>query len=293
MLDNVSLMVKNIFSLIQIIHNNQYLFSCNILHTTISVYLCIHFVNSIYEFNILQKCGILHTMKMEVEKLINNKEVPKLKRTFMKDEAYNELRNWIITGKLQPGTQLRDQDLSETLGISRTPIREAILRLENDGLVVTKANRWTIVSPIDLEEAENIYTIVWTLETLALSLAFPHFTSKDISELEQYNENVNKIIKTGTQIEKLQADNEFHNKIIELSNNTELPKLLYNLKLRIQRIEIHYFSEEDSMQTTYSEHQRIIEHLKRQELDLALEALRENWKNSLNSIHEYIGKNND
>lgn len=102
-----------------------------------------------------------------------DKKEQKLKRTFMKDEVYNRLREWIITGELEPGAKLRDQDLSETLGISRTPIREALLRLENDGLVVTKANRWTLVAPIDLEEAESIYSIVWTLESLAMEQALP------------------------------------------------------------------------------------------------------------------------
>lgn len=215
------------------------------------------------------------------------KKQPKLKRTFMKDEAYHELRKWIVTGKLQPGTQLRDQDLSDTLGISRTPIREALLRLENDGLVVTKANRWTLVSPVDLNEAENIYPIVWTLEGLAIQQAFPHFTAKDIEELEQYNEILNKTIETGDQFEKLQADNEFHNKIIQLSNNLELPKLLCSLKLRIQRIEIHYFSKIERMHASYTEHQHIIDLIKKQELDLAIEAIKSNWQTSLESIRRY------
>lgn len=76
----------------------------------------------------------------------------------MRDEVYRTLRNWIITGKLKPETKLKDKDLSETLGISRTPIREALLRLEDDGLVITKANRWTLVAPIELKEAENLYS---------------------------------------------------------------------------------------------------------------------------------------
>lgn len=202
----------------------------------------------------------------------------------MKDEAYHELRKWIITGKLQPGTQLRDHDLSDTLGISRTPIREALLRLENDGLVITKANRWTLVSPVDLKEAENIYPIVWSLEGLALEQAFPHFASKDIEELELYNKNLNKTIKAGSQFEKLQADNEFHNKIIQLSKNIELAKLLSSLKVRVQRIELHYFSEVDRMTTSYSEHQKIIDLIKKQELNLAINALKSNWKISLEHI---------
>lgn len=72
----------------------------------------------------------------------------------------------------------------------------------------------------------SIYSIVWTLESLALEQAFTHITPRDIEELEQLNEILNKTMKNGNQLAKLQADNEFHDKIIKLSNNTELPKLL-------------------------------------------------------------------
>lgn len=219
--------------------------------------------------------------------MVLNKNEPKLKRTFMKDEVYNKLKNWIISGELQPGTKLRDQDLSDTLGISRTPIREALLKLENDGLVVTKANRWTLVSPIDLKEAENIYSVVWTLESLAMEQAFPHISSKDIEELELYNQNLNKTAKNGDQFAKLQADNEFHNKIIQLSNNVELPKLLSGLKVRIQRMEIHYFSKVDTMHTSYTEHLQLIDAMKNQDLNLAIDAIKANWKNSLKRIGLY------
>lgn len=219
--------------------------------------------------------------------LIAGNNETKLKRTFMKDEAYNQLRMWIITGKLQPGTKLRDQDLSDTLGISRTPIREALLRLENDGLVVTKANRWTLVSPLDLKEADDIYSIVWTLESLALEQAFPNITSKDIKDLEKLNENLNDMLKSGEQIEIIQADNEFHSKILQLSNNKELPKLLSTLKLRIQRIEMHYFREVNK-NASYVEHSDLIDLIKNKELALAKQSIRANWKNSLDRVGQFI-----
>lgn len=217
---------------------------------------------------------------------IKNNE-SKIKRTFMKDEVYNKLRKWIVTGELVPGTKLRDLDLSEQLGISRTPIREALLRLENDGLVVTKANRWTLVSPINLKEAESIYSIVWTLERLAMEQAFPHISSKEIEELEQLNERFNQTIKTAEIFAILQADNEFHNKIIQLSNNLELPKLLSSLKVRVQRIEIHYFSQIDAKNKSYNEHQQIIHAIKNQDLHHAIDAIKANWKNSLERIRLY------
>src|SRR5699024_618422 len=115
----------------------------------------------------------------------------------MKDEAYHKIRSWIISGNLKSGTRLRDQELSEMLGISRTPIREALLMLENEGFVETKANRWTIVSSIDLDKAKENYILVWNLECLALNLAFEKFTEKDINELKNINEELNNLLTNG------------------------------------------------------------------------------------------------
>lgn len=216
-----------------------------------------------------------------------DKNEPKLKRTFMKDEVYNKLRNSIITGELEPGEKLRDLDLSKSLGISRTPIREALLRLENDGLVVTKANRWTLVAPIDVEQAEEIYPLVWTLECLAIEQAFPYFSAKDVEELEQFNEKLDQTIHSGDIFSTVEADNEFHHKIIQLANNSELAKLLSSLKMRIQRMEIYYFSKMNAKNTSYLEHQQIIHAIKNQKLDPALDAIKMNWKNSLERIRLY------
>ena len=212
-------------------------------------------------------------------------EGTKIKRTFMKDEAYQTLRKWIITGKLPPGTKLRDQELSETLGISRTPIREALLMLENEGLVETKANRWTLVSQIDLSKVEDIYAIVWTLESLAMEIALPRFSTADVEELARLNEKFDASIKTGDRDAAVEVDHMFHGKIIQIAGNEELHKLIASLKVKIQRVETHYFSQKEFMQTSYEEHQRIIEAIKKQDLKQAVEAIKGNWINSWNRLY--------
>ncbi|MBY8912047.1 GntR family transcriptional regulator [Bacillus sp. YC2] len=216
----------------------------------------------------------------------NPKKEPVLKRTIMRDEVYHTLRNWIISGKLKPETKLKDKELSETLGISRTPIREALLRLEDDGLVITKANRWTLVAPIELKEAENIYSIVWTLERLALEKALPHMTAAVIQELKQLNENLLQTLKEGDKLAILEADNAFHHHIILQAGNPELHKLLVSLKVKIQRMEIRYFSEDDALTRSYNEHSNIISVIEKQDADAALEAIEANWKNSLKRLQE-------
>ena len=75
---------------------------------------------------------------------------PKISRTLARDDAYNKLRGWIIDGTLKPEEVLHDQHIAALLGVSRTPVREALRRLEDEGLVETALNRWTRVAALDL-----------------------------------------------------------------------------------------------------------------------------------------------
>ncbi|PIC63392.1 transcriptional regulator [Sporosarcina sp. P13] len=202
----------------------------------------------------------------------------------MRDEAYDILQNWIIAGKLEPGALLRDQDLSDLLGISRTPIREALLRLERDGLVVTKPNRSTTVTQVHFEEAANIYLLVETLESLAMDQAFPNITDDVIREMEELNEQFIDQLHTGDKVAAFQIDSEFHQKIIDLSNNPELVKLLANLKIKVQRMEIYYFSLADNGEKSIHEHKVIIDSLKKKCKKSAKEAIQSNWRNSLSRM---------
>jgi DNA-binding GntR family transcriptional regulator len=165
----------------------------------------------------------------------------KLQRTFIREEVYSTLQDWIVTGKLEPGEHLRDKELAEVLGVSRTPIREALLRLEDEGLVQTKPNRWTQVAPINLEEARNVYPIVWSLERLALSTAFELITSQHIEQMELANQCLKQAMATGDKLAAPQADNDFHSVYIHLAHNDELTKLLSGLKVKLRRIELYYF----------------------------------------------------
>ena len=99
----------------------------------------------------------------------------KLSRTLAREEVYGRLRAWIIDGRLRPGELLRDQDIAATVGVSRTPVREALRRLEDEGLVETALNRWTRVAPIDVGKAAEIYAIVEALELFALETAIQAF----------------------------------------------------------------------------------------------------------------------
>src|SRR5512146_1047838 len=97
-----------------------------------------------------------------------------VERVCLRDAAYDRLRAWILDGTLAPGEPLRDEALAEALGMSRTPIRDALHRLEEDGLVFTAATRRTYVSEVTIKQAREIYPILGALEAVAVRLALPH-----------------------------------------------------------------------------------------------------------------------
>lgn len=205
----------------------------------------------------------------------------RLQRTFVRDEAYLKLRKWIVNGTLEAGSKLKDKELAEKLGVSRTPIREALLRLEDEGLVQSKPNSSTNVSPIDLENSFHLYSIVWSLEKLALTQGFAAFTDKHIKTMEEANKRLLKYLKNKDLESALMADNDFHSVYIKLSKNKELEKILLEIKQKLNRLELYYFEKAQNRHLSYEEHEQIIEALRQRDLSTALNAIENNWKASL------------
>ena len=204
----------------------------------------------------------------------------KIQRTFVRQEAYIAILQWILDGTLAPGAQLRDKDLAENLGVSRTPIREALLRLEDEGFVKTKPNRSTLVSTLDLHNALYLYSIVWTLERLAMSQAFEFITEQNIQMMIEANERLNQAMKTRDHIAAVEADNDFHAIYIKLSQNEELEKIILELKQKVKRLDLYYFDKIKDASFSYQEHNQIIRALKQRDLLLTLDAVENNWKKS-------------
>ena len=96
-----------------------------------------------------------------------------VERARVSDKVYSILRDGIVDGDLRPGEDLKDAELAERLGVSRTPIREALKRLEGEGLVRSSASRWTRVAGIRVEDVDNLFPIVKCLDVLTLETAFP------------------------------------------------------------------------------------------------------------------------
>jgi DNA-binding GntR family transcriptional regulator len=193
--------------------------------------------------------------------------VSKLEKSLMRDDVYSRLRDWIITGTLEPGEKLRDADLAEQLGVSRTPVREALRRLEDEGLIETKQNAWTRVALVTHELAARIYPILRVLEPLALERALPSMTRADIKAMRKLNGLVRQALKRGDAKAAALNDTALHEALTGLSTlegrnaNPELANIIAALKTNHIRLEITYWRGGPAALESVLEHERIIQAL--------------------------------
>src|SRR5215470_1819116 len=115
-------------------------------------------------------------------------------RVLLRDEAYGRLRDAILDGTLEAGEQLRDAELSSWLGISRTPIREALARLEECGLVQSEPNRYTRVAPLDRRDAQDAFQVVAALHALAATLGVGQLSGGEVGSMRAANDRFAKAL---------------------------------------------------------------------------------------------------
>jgi DNA-binding GntR family transcriptional regulator len=160
-----------------------------------------------------------------------------LERDLLRDRAYETLRDAIVDGTLVPGERLRDAELTRWLGLSRTPVREALARLELDGLVETAPQRYTRVTPLDRRAARDAFPLVAALHALAAELAVPRLTASDFADMFDANDRFSGALRNNRVELALAADDDFHGVFVRASANAELPRSLGRLMPGVRRLE--------------------------------------------------------
>ena len=204
-------------------------------------------------------------------------------RVCLRDAAYDRIRDWILDGTLAPNEPLRDEALAEALGMSRTPIREALQRLEDDGLVVTSATRRTFVSPVTLAQAREVFPIVTSLEMLAAELAASRITESSLAAMRAANERLAAALASGDADAALEADTALHVAFTGCAGNSELAVLLADLKSKVRRIERTFWGGADRS-ASVRDHDELIAALAAGDIASARETLRRNWERGLSWI---------
>jgi DNA-binding GntR family transcriptional regulator len=164
------------------------------------------------------------------------------RRALLRDDAYQRLRDAIVDGTLEPGERLRDAELGVWLGVSRTPVREALARLEQAGLVITRPGRSTTVAPLDVRAARDAQSVVAAMHQLAVRLAVPHLSDDDLARMSEANDRFSKALRAGDVDAALQADDELHAVPVSAAANRAVQQVLEQFTPLLRRVERLRFS---------------------------------------------------
>ncbi len=202
----------------------------------------------------------------------------------LRDVVFNTLRKAILKGELKPGERLMEIALADKLGVSRTPIREAMRKLELEGLVVMVPRKGAQVANITEKDLNDVLEVRIALENMAIEKACARMTKEDIEELESAAKDFQKIIASGSLVEMAEADEEFHEKIYRASGNARLMQVLSNLREQIYRYRIEYLKDEDTRQQLVQEHAMMTRAIRERDVKKAQELSFEHLENQRKAI---------
>ena len=165
-------------------------------------------------------------------------------RSLLRDDVYRRLRDAIVDGTFTPGEQLKDGELAVWLGVSRTPIREALLRLANSGLVVALPGRSTTVTTIDAAAVRDARDVVAAMHSLAVRQSAGRLTPSDLKRMRDANRRFIKAVKAGDVNAALDADEELHGVPVAAVGNGALASVIEHFGPLVRRAERDRFSQD-------------------------------------------------
>lgn len=200
----------------------------------------------------------------------------------LREIVYEELKRQILTGKIDPGTRMMEVELAEDMGVSRTPIREAIRKLEKEGLVVIEPRKGAYASQISTKDMVDILEVRQTMEGLAAYFAATRMTQEQKDSLADVSASYNEAVKTGNTGDMIKYDTLFHHIIVESSGNKVLLQMIEQLQELVLRFRYIYYDDFRRAEKMPEEHQAILNAIisgrgerAREEADKHIEYLKE------------------
>ena len=197
----------------------------------------------------------------------------------LRDVVFNTLRQAILKGELAPGERLMEIQLAEKLGVSRTPIREAIRKLELEGLVLMIPRKGAEVAKISEKSLRDVLEVRRSLEELAIELACQRMTEEELAQLEQAQAAFSSAISRAVAMPIAETDEHYHDINYQGTYNDKLVQMLNNLREQMYRYRLEYIKDEDKRQVLLVEHEHILAALKGRNIAEAKTAMREHIDN--------------
>jgi DNA-binding GntR family transcriptional regulator len=176
-------------------------------------------------------------------------------------QVYNYLQEQMRVGALEPGAAISVSRMISELGISRTPLREALLILQEQGFVTIMPQRGVIINAITLNDVKDIYEILGGIESRVLLTVFDQIGEKEIARFEKLNEEIARSLTTEDIARHNQANIQFHDVFLHLSENERLLKYVYNLKMQLYDFPRRDYGRQWS-EKNLDEHKEFLQHIR-------------------------------
>ncbi len=197
-----------------------------------------------------------------------------------REAAFEKIKEAIIKGHFKPGEKLVEQTLAQEMGVSRTPVREAIRRLEAEGFVVSIPRKGVVVSRADKEEIVQLYSIRAELEGLAARWAIENADEDDIRKLDEAISRMEETAASGDLDGVVQSNALFHDAIAQASKSRILCTLLKTLQDNIQRFRFRSLHLPGRPEAALAEHKEIVAAIKEKKAEEADRLLKEHLQNA-------------
>ena len=202
----------------------------------------------------------------------------------LREVVFNTLRQAILKGELKPGERLMEIALAEKLGVSRTPIREAMRKLELEGLVVMIPRRGAQVANITEKDLNDVLEVRIALENLSIENACARMTEEQLDELWKAAKSFESTRDEGNLVKLAEADVAFHEIIYKSSDNRRLNQVLNNLREQIYRYRVEYLKDEETRKLLVKEHEELYRAIKNRDVKLAQEISFQHIENQREAI---------
>lgn len=202
----------------------------------------------------------------------------------LRDVVFNTLRQAILRGEMEPGERLMEIQLAQKLGVSRTPIREAIRKLELEGLVIMIPRKGAEVAHITEKDMKDVLEVRSTLEELVVELAIKNVTEEKLDELKAANKVFESAVVSKDVVNIVEADVKFHDILYSMTNNARLIQIINNLREQMYRYRLEYVKDARTHSILISEHNDIIKQIREKNVSVAKTVIHQHISNQEKGI---------
>lgn len=204
--------------------------------------------------------------------------IGRVDRVLLSDQALDVIRRAIVAGELAPGTPVKDVELAARMGLSRTPVREALARLADEGLIETKPHSYTRVTPMDAEAVRDAHAVVQSMHGLATRLAVPRLTAAHLDAMRAANARFAAAVDGGALVDAIALDDAFHGVLVQVAANSAVAATIRRYTPILHRA-IHLYFRSPLGRDSAPMHDRIITACEAGDAALAADLAERNWAN--------------